>query len=69
MGTCIVAAAGALPVHVPGLHVFSRVVGVAAAALLIGRHLIGERTAVDLAWMLSTSGTVGGLFTARPSRS
>jgi C4-dicarboxylate transporter/malic acid transport protein len=36
MGTGIVATAGAtLPVHVPGLHVFSRVVWVAAAVLLV----------------------------------
>ncbi|MGV0605759.1 TDT family transporter [Mycolicibacterium sp. XJ1904] len=112
MGTGIVATAGAtLPVHVPGLHVFSRVVWVFAAlllvvlgvavsvqrirhpvaarghvrnpqmthfygaapmalltvgsgALLIGKDLIGERAAVDLAWVLWTGGTVGGLFTA-----
>jgi tellurite resistance protein TehA-like permease len=36
MGTGIVATAGAgLPVHVPGLHVFSRVVWVVAAVLLV----------------------------------
>ncbi|MCW2517162.1 MAG: tellurite resistance protein-like permease [Mycobacterium sp.] len=36
MGTGIVATAGAgLPIHVPGLHVFSRVVWVAAAVLLV----------------------------------
>jgi len=112
MGTGIVATAGAtLPLHVPGLHVFSRVVWVIAAlllvvlivavsvqwvrhptvarghahnpqmahfygaapmafmtvgsgALLVGRDLIGERIAVDLAWILWTTGTVGGLFTA-----
>ena len=112
MGTGIVATAGAtLPVHVPGLHVFSRVVWVVAAvllvvlivavtvhwvrhptvarsharnpqmahfygaapmalltvgagALLIGKDLIGERIAVDLAWVLWTAGTLGGLFTA-----
>ena len=112
MGTGIVATAGAtLPVHIPGLHVFSRVVWVVAAvllvalgvavtiqrirhpvaarsharnpqmshfygaapmalltvgagALLIGKDLIGERVAVDLAWVLWTAGTVGGLFTA-----
>lgn len=112
MGTGIVATAGAtLPIHVPGLHVFSRVVWVVAAvllvvllvavtvqwsrhptvarahsrnpqmahfygaapmalmtvgsgAILIGRDLIGARIAVDLAWVLWTAGTVGGLFTA-----
>lgn len=112
MGTGIVATAGAtLPVHVPGLHVFSRVVWVVATvllvvlivavsaqwfrhptvarghahnpqmahfygaapmafmtvgagALLVGRDLIGERVAVDLAWVLWTTGTLGGLFTA-----
>ena len=36
MGTGIVATAGAtLPVHVPGLHVFSRVVWVVATVLLV----------------------------------
>lgn len=112
MGTGIVATAGAtLPVNVPGLQVFSRVVWVFAAALLvvlviavsvqrirhpvaarshvrnpqmthfygaapmalltvaagsllIGKDLIGERAAVDLAWVLWTAGTIGGLFTA-----
>lgn len=112
MGTGIVATAGAtLPVHVPGLPAFSRVVWVIAAvllvvlgvavtvqrirhpvaarsharnpqmthfygaapmalltvgsgALLIGKDLIGQRIAVDLAWVLWTAGTVGGLFTA-----
>lgn len=112
MGTGIVATAGAtLPIHIPGLHVFTRVVWVAAAvllvvliiavtvqrirhpsasrsharnpqmahfygaapmalltvgsgALLIGKDLIGERVAVDLAWVLWTAGTIGGLFTA-----
>jgi len=112
MGTGIVATAGAtLPIHVPGLHVFSRVVWVAATvllvvlvvavttqwfrhptvarsharnpqmahfygaapmalmtvgsgALLVGKDLIGARVAVDLAWVLWTAGTVGGLFTA-----
>lgn len=112
MGTGIVATAGAtLPLHVPGLHVFSLVVWVIAAvllvvlivavsaqwvrhptvarghahnpqmahfygaapmafmtvgagALLVGKDLIGERLAVDLAWILWTTGTVGGLFTA-----
>jgi C4-dicarboxylate transporter/malic acid transport protein len=112
MGTGIVATAGAtLPIHVSGLHVFSRVVWVAATALLvvlvvavtvqwfrhptiarshsrnpqmahfygaapmalltigagavlIGKDLIGARIAVDLAWVLWTAGTIGGLFTA-----
>jgi len=112
MGTGIVATAGAgLPIHVPGLHVFSRVVWVVAAlllvvllvavtvqwfrhptvarshshnpqmahfygacpmalmtvgsgAILIGKDLLGARIAVDLAWVLWTAGTVGGLFTA-----
>ena len=112
MGTGIVATAGAtLPVHVPGLPSFARVVWVVAAvccwcsvvavgralgahptvarsharnpqmahfygaapmalltvgagALLVGQDLIGERAAVDLAWVLWTAGTVGGLFTA-----
>ncbi|MDP9165613.1 MAG: TDT family transporter [Actinomycetota bacterium] len=112
MGTGIVATAGAtLPIHVPGLHVFSTIVWVAAAllllvlvvavtlqwishptvarahsrnpqmahfygaapmalmtvgsgALLVGKDLIGARVAVDLAWVLWTAGTVGGLFTA-----
>ncbi|TPG29585.1 C4-dicarboxylate ABC transporter [Mycobacterium hodleri] len=112
MGTGIVATAGAtLPIHAPGLHVFSRVVWVVAAALLvvllvavtvqwfrhptvarahsrnpqmahfygaapmalmtvgsgavlIGKDLIGARIAVDLAWVLWTAGTIGGLFTA-----
>lgn len=112
MGTGIVATAGAtLPVPLPGLHVFSRVVWVVAAtllvvlivavslqrvrhpsaarthvrnpqmshfygaapmalltvgsgALLVGKDLIGERIAVDLAWVLWSAGTAGGLFTA-----
>ncbi|MCV7136854.1 TDT family transporter [Mycobacterium hodleri] len=112
MGTGIVATAGVgLPIHVPGLHVFSRVVWVVAAALLVvllvavsvqwfrhptvarshshnpqmahfygacpmalmtvgsgailvGKDLLGARIAVDLAWVLWTAGTVGGLFTA-----
>ncbi len=112
MGTGIVATAGAtLPIHIPGLHVFTRIVWMAAAvllvvliiavtvqrvrhpsasrsharnpqmahfygaapmalltvgsgALLIGKDLIGERIAVDLAWVLWSAGTVGGLFTA-----
>ncbi|MCH9669434.1 MAG: TDT family transporter [Actinomycetia bacterium] len=37
---------------------------VGAGALLVGKDLIGERAAVDLAWVLWTAGTVGGLFTA-----
>lgn len=37
---------------------------VGAGALLVGNDLIGERAAVDLAWVLWTAGTVGGLFTA-----
>ncbi|MGV0851818.1 TDT family transporter [Mycolicibacterium phlei] len=37
---------------------------VAAGALLTGKDLIGERAAVDLAWVLWTAGTLGGLFTA-----
>jgi C4-dicarboxylate transporter/malic acid transport protein len=112
MGTGIVATAGVgLPIHVHGLHVFSRVVWVFAAvllvallvavtvqwfrhptvarshshnpqmahfygacpmalmtvgsgAILIGKDLLGARFAVDLAWVLWTAGTVGGLFTA-----
>lgn len=112
MGTGIVATAGVtLPIHVPGLHVFARVVWLAATvllvvivvavtlhgfrhptvarshsrnpqmahfygaapmalmtvgsgAILIGKDLIGARVAVDLAWVLWTGGTVGGLFTA-----
>ena len=112
MGTGIVATAGAtLPLQVPGLHVFCRVVWVVAAlllvgllvavtvqwvrhptvarshsrnpqmahfygaapmalmtvgsgALLIGKDLVGDQIAVDLAWVLWTTGTLGGLFTA-----
>ena len=37
---------------------------VGSGAILIGRDLIGDRIAVDLAWVLWTAGTVGGLFTA-----
>jgi C4-dicarboxylate transporter/malic acid transport protein len=37
---------------------------VGAGALLTGKDLIGERVAVDLAWVLWTTGTLGGLFTA-----
>ena len=37
---------------------------VGAGALLVGKDLIGERIAVDLAWVLWTAGTLGGLFTA-----
>lgn len=37
MGTGIVATAGAtLPVHIPGLHIFTKIVWVAAALLLVG---------------------------------
>jgi C4-dicarboxylate transporter/malic acid transport protein len=112
MGTGIVATAGAtLPIHVAGVHVFSRGVWVVATALLvilvvavtvqwfrhptvarshsrnpqmahfygaapmalmtvgsgailIGKDLIGMRIAVDLAWVLWTAGTIGGLLTA-----
>ncbi|MFN8073152.1 MAG: TDT family transporter [Mycobacterium sp.] len=112
MGTGIVANAGAtLPVNVPGLHLFTRAVWVAAAvllvgllvvvgghwmrhptvargharnpqmahfygaapmalltvgtgALLVGQDVVGERAAVDLAWILWVAGTIGGLFTA-----
>jgi C4-dicarboxylate transporter/malic acid transport protein len=37
---------------------------VGGGALLVGKDLIGERIAVDLAWVLWTAGTLGGLFTA-----
>ncbi|MGE0214912.1 TDT family transporter [Mycolicibacterium sp.] len=37
---------------------------VAAGALLVGTDLIGQRAAVDLAWVLWTLGTVSGLLTA-----
>lgn len=37
---------------------------VASGALLVGKDLIGERVAVDLAWTLWAAGTLGGLFTA-----
>ena len=37
---------------------------VGAGAVLVGKHLIGERVAVDLAWVLWSAGTLGGLFTA-----
>lgn len=37
---------------------------VGAGAVLVGPDLIGERAAVDLAWVLWTVGTIGGLFTA-----
>lgn len=37
---------------------------VGSGALLVGRDLIGVRIAVDLAWVLWTAGTLGGLFTA-----
>ena len=112
MGTGIVATAGAtLPVHLPGLQTFTRVVWVFAAllliilvvvvgghwlrhptaarthadnpqmahfygaapmalltvgvgTLLIGKDLIGEQSAVPIAWALWVAGTAGGLFTA-----
>jgi tellurite resistance protein TehA-like permease len=37
---------------------------VASGAVLVGGDLIGDRTAVELAWALWMVGTVGGLFTA-----
>ncbi|MDZ4265276.1 MAG: TDT family transporter [Mycobacterium sp.] len=37
---------------------------VGAGALLVGVDLIGERAAVDLAWVLWTTGTISGLVTA-----
>lgn len=37
---------------------------VGSGALLVGRDLIGERAAVDVAWVLWTTGTLGALFTA-----
>lgn len=37
---------------------------VGSGALLLGKDLIGERIAVDLAWVLWAAGTAGGLFTA-----
>ncbi len=37
---------------------------VGAGAVLVGKHLIGARVAVDLAWVLWSAGTLGGLFTA-----
>ena len=37
---------------------------VGSGAVLVGRDLIGERVAVDIAWVLWTAGTLGGLFTA-----
>jgi C4-dicarboxylate transporter/malic acid transport protein len=37
---------------------------VGTGALVVGQDLIGARLAVDLAWVLWTAGTVGGLFTA-----
>lgn len=37
---------------------------VGSGALLSGTDLIGQRLAVDLAWVLWTAGTIGGLFTA-----
>ena len=37
---------------------------VGSGAVLVGKDLITERVAVDLAWVLWTAGTLGGLFTA-----
>lgn len=37
---------------------------VATGALVVGHDLIGGRIAVDVAWVLWTAGTLGGLFTA-----
>jgi len=37
---------------------------VGAGAILVGKDLIGERSAVDLDWLLWGAGTLGGLFTA-----
>ena len=37
---------------------------VATGALVVGHDLIGARIGVDLAWVLWTAGTLGGLFTA-----
>jgi C4-dicarboxylate transporter/malic acid transport protein len=37
---------------------------VGAGAVLVSGDLIGQRTAVNLDWVLWTAGTVGGLFTA-----
>lgn len=37
---------------------------VGSGAVLLGGDLIGMRAAVDLAWVLWTAGTIGGLFTA-----
>src|ERR1700722_3656672 len=37
---------------------------VGAGALLVGKDLIGGRSAVDLDWVLWSAGTLGGLFTA-----
>lgn len=37
---------------------------VGSGAILVGKDLIGTRVAVDLAWVLWTTGTIGGLFTA-----
>lgn len=37
---------------------------VGSGALLVGSDLVGARIAVDLAWVLWTAGTLGGLFTA-----
>ncbi|MFY1621553.1 TDT family transporter [Micromonospora sp. WMMD736] len=37
---------------------------VGGGAILVGKDLIGERVAVDLAWVLWSMGTIGGLYTA-----
>ena len=37
---------------------------VGTGALLVGQDVVGERAAVDLAWILWVAGTIGGLFTA-----
>lgn len=37
---------------------------VGAGAVLVGQDLIGQRLAVDVAWVLWSAGTLGGLFTA-----
>lgn len=37
---------------------------VAVGAVLLGGDIVGERTAITMAWMLWAAGTVGGLFTA-----
>ena len=37
---------------------------VATGSVLVGGGVIGERAAIDLAWVLWVAGTIGGLFTA-----